>query len=735
MNIRSILLHGAAAISAHGVAQAEEAESARREDSIIVTARSLGGDAAEVQPVDVLAGDDLAHRRQGGLGETLAGLPGIHLDNFGGGVSRPVIRGQTVPRIEILTDGANLFDVSSVSPDHAITTDPLLLDAIEVQRGSAAVRYGGNALNGAINLIDGKVPRAVPDGNLSGAAEVRYGTGNEEKTLAGRITAGLGSFAVHIEGSRHVSEDYDVPDAFGSDRLKDSFAEGTSYSLGASWITSGGYIGAAYTRQASQYGLPGHSHANNVCHLHAPNLHCVAHGSIIDVFAGTDDSDTAQIKLRSERMDIRGDFQDLLPGIERTRLRLSYTDYRHDEIDAETLFSRYGNEVYDARLELTHKPVLGFTGTLGAQYTDGTFSGLDYNNAHLGKASNRYYTENIGIFLTESRKLGVIDVEFGARYDRRSVDPTYPTFDEFSADALAIVAQLIPHQLTFFQQLYLQIYNDQYVTRKSRHDLLSLSGSVNWDMGGGFSTALSLARSQRAPSVRELYAGGNNLATNSFEVGLSRTSLLGTGFQANLMDIKESAKSLDITFRKEGGPLEFEIGLFYQNIDNYIFARFLEQQNATGVPQLLLLYTAADARFRGADGQIRYRFNPSLRVTLFGDYVDSDLKSGNDELPRILPGRLGVRYEGSLGQLSCDLEVYRTFAQDKFASYETRTGGYTMVNATLAFRLPVDSGKSVELYLRGTNLTNELAFAHTSFVKNHSPLRGRNVVIGMRHLF
>lgn len=102
----------------------------------------------------------------------------------------------------------------------------------------------------------------------------------------------------------------------------------------------------------------------------------MAHGSIIDAFAGTDDSDTAQIKFRSERIDIRGDFQDLLPGIERTRLRLSYTDYRHDEIDAKTLFSRYGNEVYDARLELTHKPVLGFTGTLGAQYTDGTFSAL-----------------------------------------------------------------------------------------------------------------------------------------------------------------------------------------------------------------------------------------------------------------------------------------------------------------------------------------------------------------------
>jgi iron complex outermembrane receptor protein len=41
----------------------------------------------------------------------------------------------------------------------------------------------------------------------------------------------------------------------------------------------------------------------------------------------------------------------------------------------------------------------------------------------------------------------------------------------------------------------------------------------------------------------------------------------------------------------------------------------------------------------------------------------------------------------------------------------------------------------VEFYVRGSNLLNELAFVHTSFVKDQSPLRGRNFVIGMRHAF
>src|SRR3546814_20297130 len=58
-----------------------------------------------------------------------------------------------------------------------------------------------------------------------------------------------------------------------------------------------------------------------------------------------------------------------------------------------------------------------------------------------------------------------------------------------------------------------------------------------------------------------------------------------------------------------------------------------------------------------------------------------------------------------------------------------------MLNATMSYRLDVGSGKSVEFYDRATNLTNELAFAHTSFVKDQSPLRDRNISLGMRHQF
>uniref|UniRef100_UPI0035C70133 TonB-dependent receptor domain-containing protein n=1 Tax=Sphingobium sp. TaxID=1912891 RepID=UPI0035C70133 len=182
-------------------------------------------------------------------------------------------------------------------------------------------------------------------------------------------------------------------------------------------------------------------------------------------------------------------------------------------------------------------------------------------------------------------------------------------------------------------------------------------------------------------------------------------------------------------------PFEFELGLFHQKVDDHVFARLIETETETGVPHNFLIYTAANARFTGIDGQISYRFTPASRVTLFGDYVDATLKGENDNLPRIPPGRLGARYEHGTGPISGDLEYYHTFAQTKFASYETRTSAYDMVNATLSYRFELGQDKAVELYVRGTNLLNELAFSHTSFVKDQSPLRGRSVAFGVRHIF
>jgi iron complex outermembrane receptor protein len=62
-----------------------------------------------------------------------------------------------------------------------------------------------------------------------------------------------------------------------------------------------------------------------------------------------------------------------------------------------------------------------------------------------------------------------------------------------------------------------------------------------------------------------------------------------------------------------------------------------------------------------------------------------------------------------------------------------------MVNATLAYDVGLDrvglGDIDGQIFLRGTNLLDEKALNHASFISNLAPLRGRNVVLGFRARF
>ena len=648
---------------------------------IVVTASALDQRADETAtPVITLSGEDLVHRRQATLGDTLAGQPGINFDNFGGGASRPVIRGQTAPRVQSLSDGSNIQDASAISPDHAITTEPLLLRGIEVLRGPAALLYGGGAIGGAINLLDDKVPTAIPEGGISGAAEGRLGTADKERSLVGGLTAGVGPFDFRVEGVHRNSDDYRVPKRFGDRHVDGSYNDTSTFSVGGSWVGPDGYLGVAYTRQRSQYGLPGHSHEYEDCHPHGSSLHCGSHGHDDDHHDHDHDHDHEHevvpfVKLRSERFDIRGEYRDPLPGFEKVRLRLSFTDYEHDEIEHDEVATTFKNKAHDFRFELTHKPIAGFRGVFGVQHSKSDFSAIG-EEAFIPESETR----NTALFLMETLQAGAVRFELAARHEWQTIEST--------------------------------------LDRKVSHRPFSISGAAVWDINGDYSLALSLARSQRAPNVQELFARGIHLATNTYELG---TATLG----------KETGKSIDLTFRKTTGATTFTIGAYHQDFDDYIFADTLDRFEDFR----LIRYTAADATFTGIDGEIRHQFTPGLAVSVFGDYVRAKLKGGLGNLPRIPAGRLGARVNGKWGPLSADLEYYHVFEQGRIASFETRTQGYDMANATLAYRLELGPKANAELFMRATNLTNDLAFNHASFIKDASPLRGRNFTFGLRTSF
>lgn len=261
-------------------------------DEVVVRALPLGRAGDDVgSHVALLSGDDLVHQRQSTLGDTLNSIPGVNSDTFGGGASRPVVRGQTSPRVKVLSEGAGLMDASEVSPDHAVSGEPLLLEGVEILRGPAALLYGGGAIGGAVNLLDKKIPTRVPANGGEGVAEYRRGSvDNEEAGVVG-MTVGAGNFALRVEAAARKSDDYKVP-GWDEPRLDGSYNETSTATLGASWIGSRGYLGAAFTEQTSRYGLSGHTHEYEGCHPHGDHLHCGGghdHGHDDDHGHGDDD--------------------------------------------------------------------------------------------------------------------------------------------------------------------------------------------------------------------------------------------------------------------------------------------------------------------------------------------------------------------------------------------------------------------------------------------------------------
>jgi len=248
--------------------------------TVLVSASALGVLADDmITPATTLSGAELVRVRESTLGETLGRLPGITSSHFGAGASRPVIRGMDGPRVKILADGAEVQDAATISPDHAVAFEPLLAERIEVLRGPSALAYGGGAVGGVVNIIDRKIPTALPSKAVEGSAEVRANSAAREKAGAFEMTAAAGSVVFHAEGVKRDADEYRV----GKDwpegrRVHGSYKETETGTVGLSWIGERGYLGAAFTKERTEYGIPGHSHEFEGCHPHGDHLHCGGHG-------------------------------------------------------------------------------------------------------------------------------------------------------------------------------------------------------------------------------------------------------------------------------------------------------------------------------------------------------------------------------------------------------------------------------------------------------------------------
>jgi iron complex outermembrane receptor protein len=691
-------------------------------ERVVVTAGAIEHSETDtVESVTVLNGVQLKQQNVATLGDALANEPGVAASGFSPGASRPIIRGLADNRVRVLNNGTEVFDVSNLSPDHAPSVSPLLSQSIEVVRGPATILYGSGAIGGVVNVIDSRIPVEAPVTTLSGEADARFDSVDLERSGAIALELAVTPhLVVHADGSIFRTDSRDVPgfalderiralltpaqrnnDSFGNDphgEVPNTFVRTKDFGFGASYVWDKGYFGASYNEFRSIYGIPDDPEVDDPT---APPPH-------------------VRLDVIKRQGNVRSSIVDPFPGIGAINIKFDYTDYKHDEIEDHTIGSTFKTSGVDSRLELVHKPLGPFEGSFGTQIFVKDLSILG-EDAFLQPTT----TTEVAGFVFEEVRVGPVRFQIGGRIEHQNIeiDSIDPTLTSLTS----------PDQK-----------NQDFLP-------LSAAGGVVYDFAQDYVLALNLTYSQRAPTAEELFARGPHDATFQFLIG-----------DPNLTE--ETSRGVDVSLRKTGGIVTGSISGFYNYFTDYIdFTPTGDFEDGLRV----FIYTPKNAEFFGGEAKVDFHLLPltitriadqtvddpksvknvvakesseaqknpnDLFLDFRADYVHAEDADTGEPLPRITP----LRYSASLNYQSehwtAKIEGQRVNRQYRTAEFETSTPGYTFFNASVGYNFR--AGPTLNnIYVRGTNLLDEEARDHLSFLKEVLPLPGRSIIVGVRTEF
>jgi iron complex outermembrane receptor protein len=640
-------------------------ERAVHREQVVVTASAEARRPEElVQPVEVLSDRELQEQTSMTIGDTLSSQPGITATTFGPGASRPIIRGLGGDRVRMLENGIGVGDASSTSPDHAVSTEVLGADRIEVIRGPATLLYGSSAIGGVVNVLDDRIPDHLPAAPVTGMLELRGAANADERSGAASVTGGLGPVAWHVGGSKRKTDDYEIPGFArvepepGDEKgvVKNTFIDSDSLTGGLSFVGTGGFLGASYSGFNTEYGNAA--------------------------------EEEVHIEMKQRRVDVRGEITQPFAFLRGLKARFGSTDYEHTEFEGPEVGTVFKNESWDARLEAPQRPVGILEGSFGFQVGNRDFVAIG-EEAFIPKTS----TDTWAVFAVEELALtNAFRMQVGGRYEKQDVSADFTDFP-----------------------------------RKSPLDDRSfngLSGSFGfvWTVTPNTALALSVSRSIKLPNAEELFANGPHIATNAFEIGDPTLD-------------KEKSWGGDLSLRQTAGRVTGSITVFANRFDGFIFEQLTDEVEDD---LQVIRFTQRDAEFVGGelhtDIELLHAHPHHLSLELTADYVRAKLRDTGEPLPRIPPFRFGgaIRYQGEAfwGLVG----VRHAWKQDRISEFETETDGFTLLEAAVGYRF-FFGGVVNDLILRGTNLTDEEARNHVSFLKDVAPLPGRDVSLSYRVSF
>lgn len=655
-------------------------------------------DSTLLQNVRTLDQDDIVIELDNQIGEVLDTLPGVSTSGFAPGASRPVIRGFDGERVKLLIDSIGSIDVADISVDHGVTIDPLIVDHIDVVQGPAVLLFGGEAIGGAVNVIDRRIPRELPEGGYRVDALATYGSAADFRAVSGSVEAAIGDgFVFHADGSFSESDDLRVggnlvSDALradlladaaeereeghldeaaeleeaanAADRVPNTFTETTSFGGGFAYIGDRGSLGFSVRHYDTLYGVPerpggGHAHEEGE--------------------EGEEEEGPVTIDLQQTRYDFRGTLE--FDGFfESALLRFGFAEYNHIEFEGDEIGTTFDREALEGRIDLVQRDRNGWHGHMGASYTS---SDLEIVGAEAFFPGSR--DRNFALFTLQSIDIGSLTLDGSVRYQNDSVENRQlgvdRQFDLFSG-AVGLAYRFLGDDA---------IVGAQYI------------------------------RGARGPSNSELLSNGLHVATQAIEIGNPNFG-------------KETSNSVEVYGRYETGGISIGAAGFYIDFDGFITA-FDTGAEDEGFP--IFQYRQVPATFWGfeIDGTVPLVRSDSfsLSAEAAAEYVRAE-REGDIPVPRIPPLQVSGGLRAEAGAFTLSGEVQHNFEQDRIEPGQSAVDAYTLVNAAVTWQ-PLADNEAFTLALVGRNLFDEVGRRATSFTREFLPIAGRDIRVTAKVTF
>jgi iron complex outermembrane receptor protein len=694
-------------------------------EEVIVTAALAGAsDVGLSGNAIVLSGESIASSATAGLGGVLDDYLGMSVTDFGGAVSRPTIRGLTGDRVKVLLNGAQSRDVSGLGADHNYDIDLYNVDQIEIIKGPGSLLYANGAIGGIVNVVDSTIAR-TDIGETKAQLGLETQSVNDGQTEFIAVESNVAGFNFSASHKNAEFENFEIPngailhseeehDGEHEDEHEDEHEEelvgvlqnsdhaSKKTRVGISKVQDWGYVGLSFATNESVYGVPFHGEGHE------------EHGEEGDehegerIFASTD----------SDVINFEGSFRPNNSFVKNINFYFRDTDYSLVEAHAE---EAHDDEEEEEEGEHHEEGPTAFTNEAQEYGAIFDFSGailmqkvaiemVSEETAIVGEEAFMDPTESDELTLGyyASRDVGGFGMSFAIRNDWVDRKGSVSSEEEHGHDE-------DEHEEEEGHEEELEV---QYFDTDS--SATSVAFQIDRQINEQFFTTLNLASVEKTPATVELFMNGPHLATARYEVG-------------NPSLDNERSNNMELTLDYEGGGFFGSVSLYNNDIDNYTYlqdeteAEHDEHEDDHG-GLIQASYMQKNAEFSGYEfeiGTVIEVAQGDLTLSYGRDTVSAKFKNGG-YVPRINPDRSLYKIAYERGSLDMNIVYKNVFSQRQASTTEGVTAGYDMLDlrATKVFEL--SDGLTLNVSVFGTNLLDEIARNHSSFVKNEVPLPGRS---------